>query len=209
MNQNIERLLQLGNGNFPAHASVGAYPLFYIDGNNDTFCAKCATKSATDPEELEKFKPVACEINWDDDLLRCERCNRKIDSAYCSEAEEQPPTIENPKSINTVTELLVAFTTDTGHENLPEAEALSLLKKYLFKFTDCGAFIEPAKTTTKIEEIAIGSIIGGSDAQTTTHTFAFPFDYSAFSAALDSIEAEAKDLWEEANEETTHEAAEI
>jgi|GEM_PF-4283682 len=47
--------------------------------------------------------------------------------------------------------------------------------------------------------ITVGSIVEGSDACCTPHDLAYPFSEDEFYAALQSIEDEAQEIWEEAN----------
>jgi hypothetical protein len=76
----------------------------------------------------------------------------------------------------------------------------ALIKRGVYKYTDCGAWI--AFTTTGVK---LGSIVEGSSAECTPHDIAYSGDDAAFKAAfwaaLKEIEAEADILWREANED--------
>ena len=74
------KLARNENGTLPEFAWPGGYPLFYLDGENSLLCAKCATKSLDD--EIETFRPVACDVYWEGESMQCDRCNVEIDSAY-------------------------------------------------------------------------------------------------------------------------------
>jgi hypothetical protein len=79
-----------------------------------------------------------------------------------------------------------------------EADAepdFSVMSRRLYKATSCGAWI--------VEEengIAIGSIVEGSDCDCETHIIEWALVTSdEIQKAIDAIEAEAEELWEEAN----------
>ena len=74
--------LPITNGQLDSYAWPGGYPLFYLDGENSCLCPDCANKSYHDPEEIEKFKPIACSVNYDDNDLYCDQCSKPIDVAY-------------------------------------------------------------------------------------------------------------------------------
>jgi hypothetical protein len=59
----------------------GAYPLFYIDGENSVLCPACATKALSD-YICPKFRPIACDANLEDTELFCDSCSSQIESAY-------------------------------------------------------------------------------------------------------------------------------
>ena len=75
-------------GNLPKYSSVGCYPLFYLDGENSVLCAECANESEKDSDEIDKFKPVACDANWEDPTLFCDNCSERIESAYAEDDTE-------------------------------------------------------------------------------------------------------------------------
>lgn len=78
------------DGNLPAYAWPGGYPLIYLDQENSALCSECATKSLKDPDEIPAFKPVACDIYLEGPTLYCDQCNVEIESAYGDpEAEEE------------------------------------------------------------------------------------------------------------------------
>ena len=69
-------------GELPAYAWPGGYPILYYDMDNCTLCAKCAINSMNDPDELEQFKPVAYEVYYEGPVMNCEQCNAEVESAY-------------------------------------------------------------------------------------------------------------------------------
>lgn len=67
-------------GQLSAWAWPGGYPLYYLDGDNCVLCVKCARESEND--ELLNFKPVAADVNWEDESLSCDHCGERVESAY-------------------------------------------------------------------------------------------------------------------------------
>jgi hypothetical protein len=76
--KDLERI----SGKLPAYAWPGGYPILYLDRENSTLCAECATKSLDDPEEVPQFKPVAFDVYYEGPTIHCEQCNAEIESAY-------------------------------------------------------------------------------------------------------------------------------
>jgi hypothetical protein len=70
------------------------------------------------------------------------------------------------------------------------------LKKAIYKGTNCGPWIREVEGG-----LQVGSIVDGSDAETETFTFHFPFEYQDLWKALDELELQAELLWHEANDE--------
>jgi hypothetical protein len=77
------------DGQLPAFAWPGGYPIIYIDKDGSTLCAKCATKSLDDPDEVPQFKPVACDVYYEGPIVQCEQCNVDIESAYGDPSENK------------------------------------------------------------------------------------------------------------------------
>lgn len=73
---------RLNNGKLPAYAWPGGYPIIYLDHENSTLCADCATRSADDMEEIPHFKPCAWDIYYEGPSEFCAQCNTEIESAY-------------------------------------------------------------------------------------------------------------------------------
>ena len=78
----LHKLAKENNGKLPAFAWPGGYPLLYLDRDNSTLCADCATKSLNDPDELPQFKPQAYDIYYEGPVTYCDQCNAEIESAY-------------------------------------------------------------------------------------------------------------------------------
>jgi hypothetical protein len=71
-----------------------------------------------------------------------------------------------------------------------------MLFRDIYKYTECGAWIEVIDGGIKL-----GSIVEGSDAETQTHTLMYPFNMTDFDETIEFIENEADKLWHEANDE--------
>jgi hypothetical protein len=70
----------------------------------------------------------------------------------------------------------------------------------IYKYTDCGAWIEIFP-----DRVRLGSIVEGSDFDTATYTLSFPFTIQEFNETIIAIEEEANFLWCEANEDCEEE----
>ena len=81
------------------------------------------------------------------------------------------------------------------------AESVGQLKKAVFKYTSCGAWVEvfPAHETwdEKLVEagVSFGSIVEGVDETTQTYTVTFPCNSDEIDNALNSVEEEAREIW--------------
>lgn len=86
------------SGYYDAFGWPGGYPLYYIVGtprdNETEICPRCANealrKAALDAlywgeTEVDDWKVNAAGVNYEDIGLFCERCNRRIPSAYCED----------------------------------------------------------------------------------------------------------------------------
>jgi len=71
------------------------------------------------------------------------------------------------------------------------------IEKAVYEGTDCGAWIECTDV-----ELRVGSIVEGSDVDCQTHILMLPTTSKALSEALDAIELEAPEIWNEWNDET-------
>ncbi len=77
-----------------------------------------------------------------------------------------------------------------------EAEDENQAKRNLYKFTDCGAFIE-----FEDDGIVIGSIVEGSDNGTETFHLKYgQFDKVKLNETIETIEKQASLIWAWANE---------
>ena len=69
-------------------------------------------------------------------------------------------------------------------------------KKHVYKYTNCGAWINFDEGS-----ILLGSIVEGADFGTNTYRLSYPFSPEDYQARIDAIEAEASAIWDWANEE--------
>ena len=79
------------DGTLQAWAWPGGYPIYYLDGDNSVLCPLCATVNDTD-EQIDRFRPQACGINYEDMNLYCEECQEYMAPAYPTDsgfAEEE------------------------------------------------------------------------------------------------------------------------
>lgn len=68
-------------GNLPAYAWPGGYPVYYLDADNMVLCPDCANKCDEYTSAI-----VAYDANYEDDSLYCEDCGCRIESAYGEES---------------------------------------------------------------------------------------------------------------------------
>jgi len=68
--------------------SLGSYPLFLYTSDGAALCFECAAKEyrqvSTEIREHSNcgFRVVGTEINYEDEDLTCDHCNKPIESAY-------------------------------------------------------------------------------------------------------------------------------
>jgi hypothetical protein len=74
--------MRLSNGKLPAYAFPGGYPIFYLATDNGVLCPDCANQYTPERDNEDQLKPVLCDINYEDESLFCEHCNKRIESAY-------------------------------------------------------------------------------------------------------------------------------
>jgi hypothetical protein len=78
------------NGNLPAYAWPGGYPIYYLCADGGILCPQCANKESAvrhadehpDYPDYDQWRIVAGEVNWDDTSLTCDNCSQRIESAY-------------------------------------------------------------------------------------------------------------------------------
>ena len=63
---------------------VGGYPIFYVTGNGDCLCPRCALEA----ERIGDDPAIACDANWEDPSLYCDDCGARIESAYAEDQVE-------------------------------------------------------------------------------------------------------------------------
>jgi hypothetical protein len=67
----------------------GMYPLYYLTKDGGVLCPKCANDNinlVTDPDDPQWYI-VACDANYENNLLYCDHCDNRIESAYADDAE--------------------------------------------------------------------------------------------------------------------------
>jgi len=69
-------------------------------------------------------------------------------------------------------------------------------QKHVYKYTDCGAWIEFGESS-----ILLGSIVEGADFGTATYRLTYPFREEDYEERIKAIEKEADAIWQWANEE--------
>jgi hypothetical protein len=69
-------------------------------------------------------------------------------------------------------------------------------KRNLYKYTDCGAWVEFLE-----DGIKLGSIVEGCDEGTDTHTLFYPFLETDYDETIQEIEKQADLIWDWANVE--------
>ena len=63
-----------------AHTWPGGYPIFYLDQYNSVNCPECANEHEKNGFDFDVI--TAADINYEDEHLHCEECNKPIQSAY-------------------------------------------------------------------------------------------------------------------------------
>lgn len=61
-------------GDLPAYAWPGGYPVYYIDKQDNVICPKCANRDVDDSQAV-----VAYVINWEGDPITCNNCGALIE----------------------------------------------------------------------------------------------------------------------------------
>jgi hypothetical protein len=79
--------------------------------------------------------------------------------------------------------------------DLLAADSVEDAKRNVFKYTDCGAWIE-----FEPDGIRVGSIVEGCDFGTAIYPLNYPFTDVDYWERIAAIEAEASALWDWANE---------
>ena len=98
----------------------------------------------------------------------------------------------NTTIVTNIEEVAAHIGTDVDH-----------LKRTLYKYTGCGAWIEWTDAT-----VSIGSIVEGSDAEF-SQTFTFPFQAAAIDAWIEELEYLTDEAWHMANDDEPAEWLEV
>jgi ribosomal protein S27E len=70
------------DGQLPAFAWPGGYPIIYLDRGGNVLCPDCANRE-TDASQA----PVSCDVFYEGAPLQCDDCGKTIDSAYGDPSE--------------------------------------------------------------------------------------------------------------------------
>lgn len=66
--------IRLSNGELPAYAWPGGYPMLYVTRDGLAVCPTCANRDSSDL--------LGYDVNWEDADAQCDDCNAAIPSAY-------------------------------------------------------------------------------------------------------------------------------
>lgn len=72
------------------YSSVGCYPIYYLAGYSGVLCGGCVEVNLDECADLSEeadpqWSVVAHDVNWEDQHLFCDHCNKRIESAYGEE----------------------------------------------------------------------------------------------------------------------------
>ena len=69
------------DGTFPSFVWTGGHPIYYLTKDGGVLCPKCANKNLElcKTEDLDQWFIEYQGINWEDQDLRCDNCNCKIE----------------------------------------------------------------------------------------------------------------------------------
>lgn len=93
LEMNIDTLLKDHDGTFPSNSWPGGYPIYYLSADGGIFCPACANEAKNDPDidindpDDPQWNIIDGDINWEDDDLYCDHCNKKIECAYCDDEQ--------------------------------------------------------------------------------------------------------------------------
>lgn len=73
---------RMENGQLPAYAWPGGYPIIYFAADNGVLCPKCANSFNADRDNADQLEPICYAIHWEGQPEHCENCNAEIESAY-------------------------------------------------------------------------------------------------------------------------------
>lgn len=74
------------NGEYPAYAWPGGYPIYYMVEDNGILCPGCANgengSEASEDNEDRQWKLVGMDVHWEGESLLCDHCEKEVESAY-------------------------------------------------------------------------------------------------------------------------------
>lgn len=82
---------QTESGAMRAYAFPGGYPIYYLAKDCGVLCPECAglPECAQATPDDSQWYLVGADCNYENPALHCDHCSKRIESAYCEEAEEQ------------------------------------------------------------------------------------------------------------------------
>lgn len=88
MSANIESC-KLESGKLMSYAFPGGYPIFYVTKDSGILCPDCVNANlgqclgeTEGGSEYKQWQLAGYDINYEDNSLYCDHCNKKIESAY-------------------------------------------------------------------------------------------------------------------------------
>jgi hypothetical protein len=77
----------MDNGQVESFAWPGGYPVFFMCEDNGVLCPACVNENrklidVAERDQDKQWNVVATGINYEDDSLYCDHCNKQIESAY-------------------------------------------------------------------------------------------------------------------------------
>ena len=91
---NIKTPSDFGRALKSPYAWPGGYPLFFICSDGAPLCFNCAKKEGariTDAIRTNSrcgWKVIGVDVNWEDAMLYCDHCSKRIESAYAEDLAE-------------------------------------------------------------------------------------------------------------------------
>lgn len=80
---------KLESGKLMSFAFPGGYPLYYVTLDGGCLCPDCVNDNLeqcldeTDGgSEYKQWQLHSAQVNWEDECLYCDHCNKQIESAY-------------------------------------------------------------------------------------------------------------------------------
>lgn len=80
-----------------AYAWPGGYPLFYLCADGGVLCPVCVNRelrvvliaTIESPGTDKQWEVFGVDVNWEDESLQCDNCNKFIQSAYGDSSEDE------------------------------------------------------------------------------------------------------------------------
>ena len=155
--------------------------------------------SGTPYDEIE-YCLVCGKSEYDCDCPECPQCGEIGDlDCYRVHGMIDPKPIKFLRHLCDAIGIHVDITDCSGNG---DEHRIAALDKAVFKGTECGAWVQywggdPNDPSRWMGGVAIGSIIEGYDACTSTHIVWFPCAINDFWEAVQAVSDEADDIWNE------------